>query len=319
MTTTLKYWLITHCRFIDPRVEALPGDASFRRYFRVREAGRSYIAMDAAEEKHSCLPFTLIARALQQQGLQAPEIFASDFEQGFLLLTDFGQRVLLQELNNRNAQTYYTQALDALQTLQTCQISDWQLKTFSREFARNELDLFQEWFLEKYLKIMLTSEDRASLAACFDFLAESIAVQPQVLMHRDYHSANLMVLPKDQLGILDFQDAMIGPVTYDIVSLLRDCYIAWPEKMVIELALYFWQKMALPGVSSQEFLRWFDVMSMQRHLKALLTFSRKYKRDNNANYLQHIPRTLNYLLTVSVRYPECEALKQYLTVERCVE
>jgi hypothetical protein len=168
------------------------------------------------------------------------------------------------------------------------------------------------------------------LAASFDFLAESASMQPQVFMHRDYHSANLMVLPDDKIAILDFQDAFIGPFTYDLVSLLRDCYIDWPESFVHEMARVFYEKIRCSNVGSNmgsnvtadEFLRMFDLMGIQRHLKALLTFSRKYRRDNNPNYLKHIPRTLHYILTVTGRYSETKSLHQFLTnavVEKCVE
>ncbi len=319
MTTALQHWLTTTCGLTYHHLDALPGDASFRHYFRIQIANRSYIAMDASREKHSCVPFTRIAQVLRQQGLQAPEVLACDFEQGFLWLTDLGQRVLLKELNIQNAHLHYTRALDALHTLQTCQSTDWPLKSFAQEFARSELDLFQEWFLEKHLQLTLTDQHRASLATCFDFLAENARQQSQVFMHRDYHSANLMVLPDNQIGILDFQDAMMGPVTYDLVSLLRDCYVAWPEKMVNELVRYFWEKRTLPNVSLNEFLRWFDLMGIQRHLKALLTFSRKFHRDHNSHYLQHIPRTLRYILTISARYPECQILQKMLEDAKCVE
>ena len=187
---------------------------------------------------------------------------------------------------------------------------------------RDELMLCKEWFFEKYLSLTLSREAHARLNASFDFLAENAANQPLVFMHRDYHSANLMRLENEEVGILDFQDAFIGPLTYDVVSLLRDCYIDWPEKRVIEWATYYWQKIALPSVSLETFLRWFDLMGIQRHLKCLLTFSRKYCRDQNAEYVQHIPRTLHYIITISERYPECKALTIFLreeVMEKCAQ
>jgi len=320
--TAFEQWLTGPCQLTSCRLDPLPGDASFRRYVRVHQAHQTFIAMDASAEKQSCIPFVAIAESLQKYGLCTPTIFAYDFTQGFLLLRDFGNRLLLNELTITNAATHYQNVLDALVIMQQADIQNWTLKPFTSEFMRAELNLFREWFLEKHLGLTLTDSTNKILDASFDFLAESAARQPQVFMHRDYHSANLMILPDDKTGILDFQDAFRGPVTYDLVSLLRDCYIAWPEDLVYESVMYFYKKIALPNVSEKEFIRWFDWMGMQRHLKALLTFSRKFRRDNNAGYLQHIPRTLNYILTISERYPETMALHQFLAKEvlvKCVE
>jgi hypothetical protein len=190
-------------------------------------------------------------------------------------------------------------------------VEGWQLPLFTVERMYQELKLFQHWFLQNHLGLALTSIIEKQLDEFFYFLAESAAGQPQVFMHRDYHAANLMLLEDDQIGILDFQDAFIGPLTYDLVSLLRDCYIAWPEESVMELALQYHGQLGLQ-LSRDEFLRWFDWMGLQRHLKALLTFSRKYRRDGNNSYLSHIPRVLNYLSVVSERYEECGQFYQFL-------
>jgi N-acetylmuramate 1-kinase len=175
----------------------------------------------------------------------------------------------------------------------------------------------KEWVLDKFLGLSSPLAEK-SLDACYELLVESAVTQPQVFMHRDYHSANLMVLPEGKVGILDFQDAFIGPVTYDLVSLLRDCYIDWPRERVRSWALFYLQtlhdKGLLSHVDDQEFLRWFDLMGMQRHLKALLTFARKHVRDHQSHYLDHIPRTLGYLLNVSQHYPEFTRLHDYLRV-----
>ena len=307
--TSLEQWLTESCQLRDYQIDPLPGDASFRRYYRVHCVSGSYMAMDASVEKQTCVPFVTIANALRQHQLSAPEIIASDLDKGYLLLTDFGNDLYLKILNTNNAKILYMRALDNLFLMQQCEIP---LKPFTQEFMYNELNLFKEWFLLKHLALNLTDEDDALLDKSFKLLSETAANQPYVFMHRDYHSANLMKLPDDKVGILDFQDAFIGPITYDLVSLLRDCYISWPENFVVELVNTYWKKLRLPNVSQEQFLRWFDLMGMQRHLKALLTFSRKYRRDQNASYLQHIPRTLNYLLTVSQRYPECRALHYFL-------
>jgi aminoglycoside/choline kinase family phosphotransferase len=307
-TELLQQWLIDHCQLVDFFIQTMPVDASFRRYFRVQHALGSFVVMDAELERHSCLPYIAITQALRAQGLQTPDVIASDLEQGFLLLTDFGDKLLLKELNPENAENLYSIALRDLAVLQgTRDVPGWQVPQFTAEFMRQELAWYQEWFLQTHLGLTLSPATQKALATCFDFLATTAASQPQVFMHRDYHSANLMVLPHNKIGILDFQDAYIGPVTYDLVSLLRDCYIAWPEELVTKLVLQYRDQLQL-AVSDAEFLRWFDLMGLQRHLKALLTFARKYHRDGNPNYLQHIPRTVNYIATIGERYAECDML-----------
>ncbi len=307
-------WLQADSQLLFPQLAMMAGDASFRRYFRVSTATASYVAMDAPPEKeNNCQPFIAIAQSLRQQGLQTPAIMASNLEQGFLLLSDFGDRLYLHELADHNAEQLYGVALSALARLQHCQIQNWKIPFFTADFMYQELQLWKDWFLQKHVHLQLDAKTEKMLHAFFNFLAASAASQPQVLMHRDFHSANLMVLPEDQVGILDFQDAFIGPVTYDLVSLLRDCYIAWPDVFVKKLVVEYKQKLpALVNVSEIEFLRWFDLMGLQRHLKALLTFSRKFHRDQNANYLQHIPRTIQYVANVAPLYPECREFTIFL-------
>ncbi len=298
---------------VEPTLYPIAGDASFRRYFRIPQGINSYIAMDAPPEKENCAPFVAISRALRAHGLLTPEIIAADLSQGFLLLTDFGNRLLLNELNPLTMEILYSQALKSLATLQSCppEKAHWKIPPFTATFMYNELKLFQEWYLGKYLMLTLSAATKTMLDQLFAFLAQTAANQPQVFMHRDYHSANLMILPDDQLGILDFQDAFIGPVTYDVVSLLRDCYIAWPDEQIIKLALQYRNQLNLK-VSDTEFLRWFDLMGLQRHLKTLLTFARKFRRDGNPNYLKHIPRTLNYIMRESQPYAESREFNNFL-------
>lgn len=310
MTDGFADWLTNECGLTHYQIIPLAGDASFRCYFRIQCEDKSYIAMDASAERASCVPYVAIADALRQEGLVTPAILVRDLDRGWLLISDFGDQLYLNALTTQNAKALYEKALDALLTLQHC---SYPAPDFTAERMRQELDLFKEWFLEKHLGLHVGDQ----LNSCFDFLANAAALQPQVFMHRDYHSANLMVLLEGGVGLLDFQDAFRGPITYDLVSLLRDCYIAWPDAFVTELALYFWKKCALPDVSAELFLRWFDLMGIQRHLKALLTFSRKYHRDGNANYLQHIPRTLQYVKAISQRYPECHLLTECLETIPC--
>jgi aminoglycoside/choline kinase family phosphotransferase len=310
----LHNWLTQKANSPSFTIQPMQGDASARRYFRVETADMSYVAMDAPPPQENCRPYIQIANALRHIGLHTPEIFEQDVEQGFLLISDFGNKLLLPELTLENADKLYDSALCALAILKTCpEVKGWTLPLFTAEFMHQELTLFKEWFLEKHLNLQLSDKEENELNACFDFICQRAKAQPQVFMHRDYHSANLMLLPGEQIGILDFQDAFIGPVTYDLVSLLRDCYIAWPDSLVTKWVLAYREKINMGTVSADEFLHWFDVMSLQRHMKALLTFSRKFRRDGNPNYLRHIPRTLNYIIAESAKIQECKALHQFIS------
>jgi len=307
----LVQWLESVAGLSQVALQPMQGDASFRRYFRVQ----SFVAMDAPPPQENCAPFVAIAHALRGMGVQVPEIIQADIAHGFLLLTDFGDKTYLKTLNSQNADMLYQRALKALAVMQGCQqVPSHTLSLFDADFMRKEWQWHQEWFLQKYLNIDFASQQQ-SLDACYEVLITSAINQPQMFMHRDYHSGNLMVLP-NEVGILDFQDAFIGPVTYDLASLLRDCYIDWPasqvEKWVLDyLALLQKLKPELQKVSRGQFLRWFDLMGLQRHIKALMTFARKKVRDHQSNYLQHIPRTLNYIVEVSARYDELAPLHQF--------
>lgn len=311
--TALTEWLAAECGLRSFSMQALPGDASFRRYYRVISHNNEYIAMDAPPPTENCGPFVDIAQALRNIKLQAPEIIGKNLDQGFLLLSDFGDDTYLKVLNDDNADLLYKRALESLAILQQCpSIPNRPIPPFTREFMWQEWAWHQEWFLQKFLG--LKTDD--TLNANYHLLVESACEQPQVFMHRDFHSGNLMRLPDNQVGILDFQDAFIGPVTYDLASLLRDCYIDWPASDVRRWALYYFQLLKsrhqLSGVDEATFLRWLDWMGIQRHLKALLTFARKAVRDHQPSYLAHIPRTLNYLLSVSSNYAELKVLHDYL-------
>jgi aminoglycoside/choline kinase family phosphotransferase len=316
----LQDWLQPHLGIEAPKYVAITNDASFRRYFRVTLASRAYIVMDAPPEKENCRPFVDIAQRLQASGLNAPRIVASDLEQGFLLLTDLGSQLYLSALNEETqVENLYSDALAALEIMQTRTYSEG-LPLYDHALLHREMDLFTNWLVEKHLNLSLSSADQDSLEQCFKLLSREALSQPQVFVHRDYHSRNLMVIPQHNPGILDFQDAVKGPVTYDLVSLLRDCYIAWPHERVNGWAKHYYKQVQQAGilegvVDETEFLRWFDWMGIQRHLKASGIFARLYHRDGKAGYLKDIPRTLNYIVEVGRHYPEM-AFLQALVSER---
>lgn len=312
----LQHWLQHDCQLGSYRLQALAGDASMRRYFRVYASNQTMIAMDAPPPNENCQPFVAIAVALQGMSLPAPVIYDKDIERGYLLITDFGDDTLLKCLTLENADTIYKSALDNLAVMQSCRhVPGWYLSEFGADWMLREWQWFKEWVLDKWLGVDFVSVE-ASLDQCMEQIIVSATSQPQVFMHRDYHSANLMLLPDKKVGILDFQDAFIGPVTYDLVSLLRDCYIGWQPEQVMHWMNYYFDQLVEKGVlkttDQERFIRWFDWMGLQRHLKALMTFARKAMRDQQPMYLQHVPRTLNYLLHESGGYSEMQPLHEFI-------
>jgi aminoglycoside/choline kinase family phosphotransferase len=315
-------------------------DASFRRYFRLQvsqaQADRLHaphletraanhatdspvtlIAMDAPPDKEETAPFVRVANLLVAIGLNAPRVLAQNAEQGFLLLGDLGTQAYLDVLNEDTVESLYADALNALWLMQRDAPRDTTLlPPYDEPLLRREMALFSEWYCEQYCKLQFSPAQRSGLEAVFQQLSAAALAQPQVFVHRDYHSRNLMRVAENNPGILDFQDAVIGPVTYDLVSLLRDCYIAWPRQRVERWALDYLHHAAetglIPRESDATWLRWFDWMGVQRHLKAVGIFARLYLRDGKAGYLNDIPRTLNYIRDVSARYPELQPLHALL-------
>jgi aminoglycoside/choline kinase family phosphotransferase len=280
------------------------------------------IVMDAPPENEDCRPFVDIARALFDVGLHVPQIIEEDLDQGFLLLDDLGDRLYLNELNEDTVERLYGDAIGALLTMQACDPSQHELPPYDEALLMQEMELFREWFLQRHLGLSLDDEANGMLGRVFKGLTDNALQQPRVCVHRDYHSRNLMVTDQHNPGILDFQDAVIGPVTYDLVSLLRDCYIAWPREQVEDWALGFHELAMQSGILNRElhedevqFLRWFDLMGVQRHLKAIGIFARLNHRDGKPGYLEDIPRTLTYVVEVSGRYDELNALHDYIERE----
>ncbi len=312
----LKDWLTGQARLRRFEIEPASEDASFRRYFRVRSDDGSLIVMDAPPEREDPERFVDLARALARIGLHVPEIVHTDVAKGFVLMSDLGSTLYLDVLGEDTVERLYGDALGALVVLQACGPRDYSPPPYDRGLLWAEMELFRRWYLERHLAVALDASQRRLLDEAFALLADAALQQPRVWVHRDYHSRNLMVTAAHNPGVLDFQDAVIGPVTYDLVSLLRDCYIAWPRERVEGWALGYHDLALQTGIlrerDEEQFLRWFDLMGVQRHLKASGVFARLNHRDQKPGYLGDIPRTLGYVRDVASRYGELASLGQLL-------
>lgn len=306
-------WLNNDLALDIQQISPASSDASFRRYFRVEHRDGCHIAMDAPPDKENTEQFVRIAGLLKPTDIHVPNIFSQNCRQGFLLLEDLGSTSYLDRLQTDNADALYRLALDSLLKLQSgVNTANCGLPAYDSPLLLRELGIFYEWFLEKLLDITIPATVATNLNR---ILIDSALEQPQVCVHRDYHSRNLMLLKHDSPGIIDFQDAVIGPISYDLVSLLRDCYIAWPEQRVTDWAKDYHQRLCTAGLIQadfDQFKRWFDLMGMQRHLKAVGIFARLHLRDGKSNYLADIPRTLAYISEVCDDYPEFAEMRQFL-------
>lgn len=297
-------------------IKLASNDASFRRYWRIEYEGQTRIVMDAPPDKEDCRPFIDVARRLLQAGLNVPEVLEHDLGLGFLLLTDLGEALYLRMLNAGNVEQLYGDAMERLMSMQIKARAD-ELPLYDRRLLMGEMELFRVWLVGKELRIDLSREQHEALDRVFTRLADAALSQPRVFVHRDYHSRNLMLTTDNNPGILDFQDAVLGPVTYDLVSLLRDCYIRWPPEQVETWAITYFEHARragiLPNTDRAGFRRCFDLMGVQRHLKASGIFARLWHRDGKAGYLGDVPRTLQHVVTVAPRYRELADLEQLLT------
>jgi len=310
----LTDWLQSQLASTDFQIEPASADASFRRYFRVRRQEESLIVMDAPPDKEDSHPFVRIAGYLNAMHINAPRVLAENYNDGFFLLSDLGHSHYLAVLNPHNAQQLYADAMQVLLTIQQHGAVYLRgLPVYDQALLLREMHLFRDWYLQKHLGMALSAAQLGVLDATFAFLAEQALAQPRVFVHRDYHSRNLMHVEQagHNPGVLDFQDAVAGPLTYDLVSLLRDCYIEWPRAQVHEWLLDYHRKLHGAGlflaVNQEQFLRWFDLMGIQRHLKASGIFARLNHRDGKPGYLNDIPRTLGYILQVAPDYVELHA------------
>lgn len=313
---TLKTWLETGCALRHFKLQPLRNEASFRQYFRIEMQNGNYIVMFAPPDKEDITAFIAIAKNFSTQGIHTPKIFNYDLEQGFVLLSDLGNALYFNLLNIETADDLYTRALAVIPQIQSCEPklgNNMPLGLFDEKFIRTELKLFSDWFLQKHLKFDINPQFNSALEKVFQLLVTSALEQPHACVHRDYHSRNLLLVNKEKVGVLDFQDAIYGPITYDAVSLLRDAYIDWPETKVQQWALNFRDMLTSKAAFSEEqFICWFDLMGVQRHLKVLGIFARLCYRDNKPHYLFSTARLLRYLQQVSEKYPELFVLKNLL-------
>jgi len=306
----LTQWVLEDLGFAGSVIAPASVDASFRRYFRVTRGADSYIVMDAPPDKEDSAPFLKVARILGGMNLNVPIVLARDMERGFLLLSDLGSRQYLDELPGpRAADRLYADALAALRTMQTADAAiSGDLPRYDRALLMREMELMPEWFLRHHLKVTIDAQERSMLDELFASLVRAAASQPAAFVHRDYHSRNLLVTAQDNPGILDFQDAVWGPVTYDLASLLKDCYIAWPPARVRAWVLEYREKLLEAGFAlpkdAAEFMRWFDLIGLQRHIKVLGIFARLFYRDGKSQYLKDLPRVLDYARDTASSYAD---------------
>lgn len=293
-------------------------DASFRRYFRIQSNSADYsslIIMDAPPDKEPIEPFVRVARLFAQAQLNVPLVLAENSLAGFLVLSDLGTTTYLDHLKPNNAEKLYKDAVIALVQLQLASQAN-ALPEYSAELLQRELDLFPEWYLKRHLNLNLSTHQQAELKTCFNLLLKNNLAQSKVFVHRDYHSRNLMFTVDHNPGILDFQDAVFGPITYDLSSLLRDAYIEWPEEQILNWLIFYWESARRVGLPVPtdfgDFFRDFEWMGLQRHLKILGIFARLNYRDGKDNYLLAIPLVLRYALNVANRYAELKPLARIL-------
>ena len=317
----LKQWSIqwvnaaTHTTFNgEPAFKLLSGDAGFRRYFRVNTKPE-LLAVHAPVDTENSLAFRQIGNVFLENGVRAPNVLAADFDRGFLLVEDLGQELLDQHICDQRVDTVFANAVDVLLRLQQCDSNPAIFPAYDARKLRDEMSLFVEWFVDRELRVTLSSSDQHVLDALFDYLVENAESQPQVVVHRDFHSKNLVYADDGNYGVIDFQDAVIGPVTYDLVSLFRDRYHTWPDEK-IEAWVRAYTKLAiakglLPEVEHAQVMRWFDLMGLQRHIKVLGIFCRLALRDNKPGYMRLLPIMLGYTRATLAKYPELKTCSRW--------
>lgn len=310
----IQKWVATVLQSDQFDIQFLAGDASFRRYARVNSNDKTFMLMDAPPEKEDCVPFVNIDEFFDRNGVRVPHIHGKDLEQGFLLLEDFGDVLLSTLIDSASVDAYYQQCFKQLVQLQSID-AQGVLPAYSHEKLISEMQLLVDWMLPA-LKVVPTAAESQMLQDSFTFLADAALAQPQVIVHRDFHSRNLMkVADEQELGVIDFQDAVIGADTYDLISLTRDAYVQWPVDRVITWFKAFYD--LLPAAAKQQrsfeqFRRDADLMAIQRHIKILGIFVRLFERDGKSGYLKDLPRVMWYLRTEAAPYAELHALSNFV-------
>ncbi len=305
----INEWLKTTL-FKKYTIETALADASFRKYYRLRDGDKTALLMDSSLEKSSLISFLDVSCRLAGAGVCAPKIFEQNLEEGYLILEDFGTTHYLDILNQNNFRAFYTKAMNTILRMQKADVKE--LPLYDKKFLHAEMDLMQEWYLDKFLHIELNSSQKELIATTLNAISDVVLEQPQdVFVHRDFHSRNIMLKSDNKIGIIDYQDAMSGAITYDLVSLLKDCYVAYERKEIKKLALEFRDKKGLK-VADETFLKWFDFMGMQRHIKVLGVFSRLHIRDKKNGYLKDMPLTLKYVIDTADRYSETKEFANLL-------
>lgn len=308
-------WACAQLQLASAAFAPASADASFRRYFRLRSGARSWIVMDAPPEREDCRPFVAIARLLRRWGLNAPEVLGEDLARGYLLLADLGTQTFLHALTPANADALFGDAVAALIEMQARSLADTEalraLPAYDATLLWREVRLFPDWYLPRHLGVTLGGEEDGELERAMGLLVRSALAQPRCFVHRDFMPRNLM-LSTPNPGILDFQDAVVGPISYDAVSLFKDAFLSWPAEFVADGLRRYWEgarKAQLPVPSAfGEFWRQAEWMGLQRHLKVLGIFARLTYRDGKAHYVADTPRFVRYVMEVAPRYPELAAL-----------
>ena len=310
----LKDWLSKKLE-IDFSISTASSDASFRRYFRVKTIKDSFIVMDAPPQNESIEVFLKISQILNTINVNVPEIYEESDVLGFILMQDFGSDTYLDVLSDDNQQRLYGDSIDSLIQMQKL-VKKGLCHSYTQKILLNEMTLFIEWYLKRYKKIELTNKENEMLLTCFEKISKKVLNQEKFFVHRDYHCRNLMIQKSNNPGILDFQDALEGPVTYDLVSLLKDAYIEWDEEIILDHVIRYWEKAKINNLITNlefsTFYKDFECMGIQRHLKILGIFARLSIRDKKNQYLENIPLVEKYLMDATERYRDFHQLRNFL-------
>jgi len=305
----IKAWLKT-TPYKDYELSIASADASFRKYYRLTKGEKTVLLMDSSLEKESLAPFLDVTQRLLSVDVNVPQILEQNTDDGYLIIKDFGNTHYLNVIDEKNFKDLYEKATDVIVLMQKADTKN--LPLYDKKFLHFEMDLMKEWYLEKKLGLALHVEEEQLIAKTLNCISDVVLAQPQdVFVHRDFHSRNIMITDKEEIGVIDYQDAMNGAITYDLVSLLKDCYIEYSREEVLKLVLQFKNKLNLL-VEDKTFIKYFDFMGLQRHIKVLGIFSRLYLRDGKDGYLKDIPLTLKYVLETSSHYEETKEFSKFL-------